>query len=226
MADLDRRTVLAAGALLAAGASAAASAQAPGAAPIAYEPLPLPFDPAAIPGLSEQLLVSHHDRNYAGAVRRLGAIQTELAGLDFAAAPGFTVNGLKREELIALNSMILHEIYFAGLNAAKTPGDALAMQIEKDFGSLDRWKGEFAAMGRALGGGSGWVLLTWSPRAGRLMNAWAADHTMTAGDGKVLLALDMYEHSYAMDYGADAGAYVEAFMGAMGWTHADEAFVA
>jgi Fe-Mn family superoxide dismutase len=122
--------------------------------------------------------------------------------------------------------MILHEVYFAGFNDQTAPGDALAAQIETDFGSLDRWSAEFAAMGRALGGGSGWVLLTWSPRAGRLINAWAFDHSMTAADGRVLLALDMYEHSYAMDYGADAGGYVEAFMAAKGWAHADAAFAA
>jgi len=134
------------------------------------------------------------------------------------------LNGLKREELTALNSAILHEVYFAGLKGAKEPGKTLKKQIEKDFSSFDRWRAEFAAMGRALGGGSGWVLLTWSPRTGRLMNAWAADHTMTVADGMILLALDMYEHAYAMDYGADAGAYVNAFMNALAWDYADKAF--
>jgi Fe-Mn family superoxide dismutase len=223
MTELTRRGVVAA-ATLAAAAAAATRSTAQDATATAYEPQPLPFDPAGVPGLSERLLRSHHERNYSGAVRRLGAIQTRLAGLDLATEPGFVLNGLKREELIALNSMILHEIYFAGLNAQKDPGGALGERVVRDFGSLERWKAEFAAMGRALGGGSGWVLLTWSPRAGRLMNVWAADHAHTAGDGRVLLALDMYEHSYAMDYGADAGAYVEAFMAALGWAHADAEF--
>jgi Fe-Mn family superoxide dismutase len=184
----------------------------------------LPFDPASIAGLSERLLTSHHERNYSGAVRRLGAIQTRLAALDPAAEPGFALNGLKREELIALNSTILHEIYFAGFAGPKAPGAALRKQIDNDFGSFDRWRAEFAAMGRALGGGSGWVLLTWSPRAGRLINCWAADHAMTAADGAILAALDMYEHAYAMDYGADAGAYVDAFMSALAWDRANDTF--
>ena len=234
-ADIDRRSALAAALALGAAlttqetamAQAFSPAAIPAAAPPAYEIRPLPFDAARIAGLSTQMLTSHHDNNYAGAVRRLGAIQTQLAGLDFAAAPGFQVNGLKREELIALNSMILHEIYFAGfVGDARSPGSRLGRQIERDFGSLDRWRAEFAGMAKAQGGGSGWVLLTWSPRAGRLINSWAADHTMTAADGTVLLALDMYEHAYAIDYGARAGVYVDAFMEAMRWSNADAAFQA
>ena len=79
-------------------------------------------------------------------------------------------------------------------------------------------------MGKALGGGSGWVLLTWSPRLGQLTNQWAADHTMTIGDGRILLALDMYEHAYHMDFGARAAAYVDVFMGALDWANADKVF--
>jgi Fe-Mn family superoxide dismutase len=227
---IDRRTAvnaaLAAGAALTLEGSAMAQT-APPAPPPAYQIRPLPFDPRRVAGLSERMLVSHHDNNYAGAVRRLGAIQAQLAALDFAAAPGFLLNGLKREELIALNSMILHEIYFAGLAGdARAPNARLGARIERDFGSFERWRAEFAAMGKALGGGSGWALLTWSPRAGRLVNTWAADHTMTGADGTVLVALDMYEHAYAIDYGAGAGAYVDAFMTALRWDGADRAFAA
>lgn len=185
---------------------------------------PLPFDPKAVPGLSEHLLTSHHDNNYLGAVNRLGAISGELAGLDPATTPGYRLNGLKREELIAWNSMILHEIYFAGFGPQDRPSAALAQAIERDFGSLDRWAAEFSATGKALGGGSGWVLLTYSRRDGRLVNTWAADHTMTLADGAPLLALDMYEHAYHIDYGAKAAAYVDAFMKAFSWKAASEAF--
>lgn len=64
-----------------------------------------------------------------------------------------------------------------------------------------RWRAEFAAIDKALGGGSGWGLLTYSHRDKRLVNQWAADHTMTLAGSTPLLALDMYEHVYAMDYG-------------------------
>src|ERR1700738_1438674 len=82
---------------------------------MAYSIKPLACDPARIKGMSEKLLVSHYENNYGGAVNRLNAITAQLAELDFATAPGFVINGLKREELIASNSMILHELYFASL---------------------------------------------------------------------------------------------------------------
>ena len=154
-------------------------------------------------------------------MNRLNAITAQLAGLDYASAPGYLVNGLKREELIATNSMILHELYFAGLGEESRPGAALADAIARDFGGMDRWRAEFVAMGKAQGGGSGWVLLTWSPRDQRLVNAWAADHTTTIAGGQPILALDMYEHAYHMDYGAKAAAYVDAFMPAIRWSNAD-----
>ena len=78
-----------------------------------YAMKPLACDPTRINGMSEQLIVSHYENNYGGAVRRLSAIATQLAELDFATAPVFVINGLKREEPIASNSMILHELFFA-----------------------------------------------------------------------------------------------------------------
>jgi superoxide dismutase, Fe-Mn family len=152
---------------------------------MAYTPKPLSIDPKSINGISEKVLVSHYENNYVGAVKRLNAIGMQLAELDFAKAPNFVVNGLKREELIAANSMILHEIYFDGLGGGGTPKNPLIDGITRDFGGLERWRAEFSAMGKAQGGGSGWVILAYSPRDKRLVNQWAADHTTTlAGAGR------------------------------------------
>jgi Fe-Mn family superoxide dismutase len=179
---------------------------------------PLPFKPSRLNGLSERLLASHYENNYGGAVRRLSAIESELANLDWEAAPGFLINGLRREALIAANSMILHEAYFEALGGTGDgPPSELAAALERDFGSVDRWRREFVAMGKALGGGSGWALLAWSPRLGRLVNQWAADHAHALADGHVVLALDMYEHAYHLDFGARAAAYVDAFMRNIDW---------
>ena len=155
---------------------------------------------------------------------RLNAITAHLASPDMASAPVFVVNGLKREELIAANSMIIHELYFDGLGGEGEPKDALAEALTRDFGSVARWKAAFTAIGKALGGGSGWVLLSYSPRDKRLINSWAADHTMTLANGRPILALDMYEHAYHIDYGAKAGAYVDAVMNAISWKNANEVF--
>jgi Fe-Mn family superoxide dismutase len=183
---------------------------------------PLSCDPAHVRGMSERLIISHYENNYGGAVKRLNAIEEQLAALNYAKAPGFLINGLKREELIASNSMILHELFFDGLGDQSEPGPALKDAISRDFGSFERWRSEFTAMGKALGGGSGWVLLSWSPRDRKLVNQWAPDHCHTLAAGQPILALDMYEHSYHMDFGAKAGGYVDVFMEAVRWANADK----
>jgi Fe-Mn family superoxide dismutase len=73
--------------------------------------------------------------------------------------------------------------------------------------NFPRWEGR--------AGGSGWILLTWSPRDRNLVNHWAMDHTTILAGGQPILALDMYEHSYHLDYGARTAAYVDAFMAAI-----------
>ena len=191
---------------------------------MAYEVKPLACDPTRVKGMSEKLIVSHYENNYGGAVRRLNGITEQLAALDFAAAPVFVINGLKREELIASNSMILHELFFASLGEGGEPDGRLRAALIRHFGSLERWQAEFSAMGKAQGGGSGWVLLTWSPRDKKLVNQWAMDHTTTLAGGQPILALDMFEHSYHMDYGARAAAYVDAFMAAINWPNVAHAY--
>ena len=179
---------------------------------------PLPFNPAQLNGLSEKLLVSHHQNNYSGAVKRLNAIRTQLREVAFSATPGFQINGIKREELIATNSMLLHELYFDCLQGAAEPMvPAMALALTANFGSVERWREEFVAMGKALAGGSGWVLLMFQAREGTLVNAWSADHTHALAGGVPILALDMYEHAYHLDFGAAAGPYVDAFMANIGW---------
>ena len=185
---------------------------------------PIPFKPHRLLGFSDRLIASHYEKNYGGAVQRLNLIDARLSQFDWSSAPGFMINGLQREKLIAANSMILHEVYFDGLGGADglgspavDPSGSLAHAIERDFGSYEKWRSEFTAMGRAMSGGSGWVILGWCPREGRLVNDWAADHTHTRAGSIPLLALDMYEHAYQMDFGADAKAYVDTFMKNIHW---------
>jgi Fe-Mn family superoxide dismutase len=119
---------------------------------MSYSIKPMSFDPKNVKGLSEKILVSHYENNYSGAVKRPNAISEQLAGLDYAKAPGFLINGLKREELIAAQPTILHELYFGGLGEeSRRPGQASADAIDRDFGSFDRWRAEFAAMGKEGG---------------------------------------------------------------------------
>src|SRR6266851_8879795 len=103
---------------------------------MSYELRALSCDPKKLKGLSEKLIVSHWENNYGGAVKRLNAITAQLAGLDFATAPVFVINGLKREELIATNSMILHELYFDGLGAEGEPDTPLRRRSVGTSGAL------------------------------------------------------------------------------------------
>ncbi len=196
-----------------------------------YTIKPIPFKPPRLSGLSERLLASHYENNYGGAVRRLNAIDTRLAGLDWSNTPGFEINGLKREELIAANSMALHEIYFDSLGGADglgspatDPTGPLADALIRDFGSFENWCTEFTAMGKALAGGSGWVILSWFPRKGQLVNHRAADHSHVLADAIPVLALDMYEHAYHLDFGSNAAAYVDAYIQNLHWGRPTQRF--
>lgn len=179
---------------------------------------PLTLDLSKLDGLSQKLVASHHENNYAGAVKRLGAIRKQLGDLDWSSAPVFVINGLKREELVAANSAYLHELYFDALGGdGVLPSNGFSVGLRRDFGSVDRWRAEFIALAKAMGGGSGWAILAWSSREGRLINHWAADHTHLLAGATPVLALDMYEHAYHIDFGAKAGAYVDAFMKNIRW---------
>ncbi|HEY7518487.1 MAG TPA: Fe-Mn family superoxide dismutase [Methylomirabilota bacterium] len=180
--------------------------------------------PWLLSGLSLKLMESHYENNYGGAVRRLNAITEQLESLDWAKTPGHVVNGLKREELIALNSTLLHELYFASLGGEGRPTRAMAEALTRDFGSVQNWRTQFSAMGYALGGGSGWVLLSWVPRDGRLINQYASDHSQSIAGAIPILALDMYEHAYHIDFGANVRGYVDTFLRNVDWQAVDGRF--
>ncbi len=174
--------------------------------------------PWTLNGLLLKLIESHYENNYGGALRRLNAITERLAALDIAATPPHVLDSLKREELIALNSTLLHELYFASLGGDGMPAGTAAEALARDFGSVDRWRSEFVAMANGLAGGSGWVLLAYVPRDRRLVNHCASDHGQAVAGGIPVLALDMYEHAYHIDFGANAAAYVDAFMRNVDWS--------
>jgi Fe-Mn family superoxide dismutase len=188
---------------------------------------PLAFDPSQLRGLSKRLIESHYRNNYSRAANRLVEIQAQLSGLDWDKTAGFIVNGLKREELIASNSVVLHELYFSTLGgdgvlgASGTPAE-VTVGLRRDFGSVQAWRAEFIALALGLAGGAGWALLSWSNRQHRLINQWASDHSQLLAGATPILALDMYEHSYHIDFGADAKAYVAAFMDNIDWDRVAE----
>jgi Fe-Mn family superoxide dismutase len=191
-----------------------------------HQPKPLPFDPAKVRGLSEKLIRSHHENNYTGAVKALNAVEQRLAAmLNDKDLPAYIYGDLKREELVRTGSVVLHEIYFGNLGGdGKAAGDVLA-SIKQTFGSYEGWEAEFKRTGNALGGGSGWVIFALNFHTGGLHNYWSWDHMHNAPFSRPLLAMDMYEHAYHMDYGAAAAKYVDAFMQNVNWEEVNRRFM-
>ena len=179
---------------------------------------PIAVRPWTLNGLSERLLVSHYEHHYGSAVRTLNAVRSELAGLD-AGAPDHQIAALKREELAAMGSVALHELYFGNLGGEgnRIP-DPVAATLEKHFGSAHAWRREFVRAGQSLAHGSGWVALTYARRAKRFWNQVTADHSQGAVDATPVLVLDMYEHAYHPDFGPNVTAYVDAFMRNVDWS--------
>src|SRR5258708_4525038 len=183
-----------------------------------YQLAPLYCRPWTLNGITPRLIESHYEGNYGSALRRLNAITRELEALDPDTAPAGAINRLKRDEAIALNSTLLHELYFACLGGdGRTVPEPLATALVRDFGSVDRWRKEFIALAHGLAGGSGWVVLSYVPRDGRLLNQIGADHSQNMAGGIPILAIDMYEHAYHIDFGTNAQAYVAAFMRNIDW---------
>jgi Fe-Mn family superoxide dismutase len=179
---------------------------------------PLPFDPAKLNGLSEKLIRSHWENNYGGSVKALAAVKTRLAqAASDKDLPPYVYNDLKREHLIRTGSVVLHELYFDNLGGSGKAGAKERDTIATAFGSFDAWEAEFRRIGAGLGGGSGWVMLGLNQHTRQLENYWMADHATAPADTRPILVMDMYEHSYQMDYGAAAAKYIDAFFQNIQW---------
>jgi superoxide dismutase, Fe-Mn family len=189
-----------------------------------YVMKPLSCDPNRIRGMSERMIISHYENNYGGAVKRLNLIDEKLAELDYANAPGFLVNGLKREQLIATNSMILHEVFFDGLGEESEPrlkleaGAGTRLRLLRPLARRVHRDGQGARRGLRLGAAN---LVATGSKAHQSMGVRSLPHH---GGGTPILALDMYEHSYHIDYGAKAANYVDVFMAAINWPAAQRAY--
>lgn len=191
----------------------------------AHQPVPLKFDPAKLDGLSERLIKSHWENNYIGSVKTLNTIETRLAAaMADPDLPPVVYGGLKREELHRTGSVVLHEIYFDGLGGNGQAGGSIREALAKYWGSFDAWAAEFRRTGMSLAGGSGWCILAWNSHSRSLHNHWAWDHMHSAAAGIPILALDMYEHSFHMDYGTQAAKYVDAWFRNLDWEAADRRF--
>jgi Fe-Mn family superoxide dismutase len=233
MTALARRDLLAGAAALAVATVVTSTAQAADAAPAGapasgrayagrHAPQPLPFDPAKLDGLSEKLVRSHYDNNYLGAIKALNAVEGRLPGLVADKEwPAFLLGEVKREELLRSGSLIMHQHYFGNLGGDGRIVGEVGAALGEWFGSAEAWEAEFRKIALGLGGGSGWAVLSFNLYTGELHNRWAWDHHTGVAWESPLLVCDMYEHAYALDYGAAAAKYVDAFMRNVDWAVVD-----
>jgi Fe-Mn family superoxide dismutase len=177
---------------------------------------PLPFDPRKLRGLSERLIVSHHENNYGGALKNLNRVEKEL-GRVTRDTPGFVVGGLKERELTFTNSVVLHEFYFGNLGGDGRTGEEVQKDLGERHGTFARWEELFRATGMSLAGGSGWAILDFNFHTNDLRTYWSGNHTQALASGYPLLVMDMYEHAYHIDYGAATARYVDAFLQNINW---------
>lgn len=192
-----------------------------------HQPKPLRFDPAKLAGLSERLIRSHWENNYHGSVSALNTIEVRLAAaMADKTLPALVYGGLKREELHRTGSVVLHELYFDALGGNGVAGGTIKASLAVSHGSFEAWEAEFRRTAMSLAGGSGWALLAWNHHTKSLHNYWCWDHTNGPAHSTPLLALDMYEHAFHIDYGSAAAKYVEAFMRNVDWEVVEQRFLA
>ncbi|HKX30214.1 MAG TPA: Fe-Mn family superoxide dismutase [Blastocatellia bacterium] len=191
-----------------------------------HQPKPLGFDPAKLNGLSEKLIRSHHENNYGGTIKALNTVELKLASLlTEKDLPPYMYGDIKREELIRTGSVVMHDLYFGNLGGDGKASSDILFAIRLTWGSYDQWEAEFKKVGNALAGGSGWVTLGYNFHTGVLHNYWGWDHMHNAPFSCPLLVMDMYEHSYHIDFGAAAAKYVDAFMLNVSWEEVNRRFV-
>jgi Fe-Mn family superoxide dismutase len=185
--------------------------------------VPLPFAPGSLNGLSERMISSHHENNYGGAVRNLNRAEQELSRIT-AETPPFVVAALRDRELTFRNSKTLHEAYFANLGGDGRRSGAIDAALGQAYGTTARWEEHIRATGMGLGGGSGWAILGLELDTGALRTFSCGNHKEVLATSVPLLVMDMYEHSYQMDFGAGVARYIDAFFANVKWDEVNRRF--
>lgn len=168
-------------------------------------------------GISKKT-VEEHLKLYNGYVNKSNEVMDKLAKADLATANQVysEVRALKVDLSFAIAGMQNHEIYFSHLRPGVSgPHGELKKQIEKDFGSVESFLKDLKASGLS---GRGWAWTVWFSGAGRLIN-WVGDaqNSYLSWDLKPILALDVYEHAYFLDYAVNRSAYIDAFFKNLDW---------
>jgi superoxide dismutase, Fe-Mn family len=169
-------------------------------------------------GISRESVEAHY-KLYEGYVSKRNEILGKLDGVDLGSANQAysEVRALKVELTFAVGGIKNHEIYFEHLGGGGgPPGDAFGQLVERDFGSLDAWRTDLKATGMA---GRGWAWTAYDWDEGRLFNYIGdAQNAYPIWNATPLVALDVYEHAYFLDYRTDRSSYIDAFFDNLDWT--------
>lgn len=189
---------------------------------------PLPFD-KELDGISKKTLAIHHDKLYAGYVKKSQEIGQKLKELrESGKAEGNAtyseLRALKDSETFAVNGVYLHEWYFDNLGGdgdwSKAP--ELAKALTECWGSVEKvikYMTECAMAAR------GWAIICWDAKDGRIRQYNADAHNQGGVWGALpIIVLDVYEHAYFIDFGSDRKSYIEAFWKNFNWQKANEVF--
>jgi len=179
---------------------------------------PMPF--SSLNGISDKTNEIHHGKLYAGYVNKRNEVEEKISKLspeDLSAANQVysLYRGLRAEETFAANGMILHEIFFSILGGDGVPKGPCFEKIKEDFGSYENFLAHFEASGMV---GRGWAILCYDPSDSKL-HIFTCDAQNQGGvwGCTPIIPMDVYEHSYFIDYGSDRKAYIKAFMQNLNW---------
>jgi Fe-Mn family superoxide dismutase len=179
-----------------------------------------PLKPAtlAMDGISKKTMEEHY-KLYQGYINKTNEIMEKLAGVDLKTANQVfsDLRSLKVDLSFAIGGVKNHEIYFDHLGGkGGKPTGKLLQAVEKHFGSFDQWSADLKASGLAA---RGWVWLAYDRDWKRFFNyVGDAQNTFPIWNATPLVALDVYEHAYFIDFGTDRGAYIDAFLANLDWS--------
>lgn len=193
--------------------------------PKLYQAKPLKDSLFTMEGISKRTMVEH-EKLYRGYVNKSNEILGLLRTVDHSKANQTysDLRALKVELTFAVGGVKNHEIYFSNLGGkGGRPEGALASQIQKDFESFENWEKDFKASGLAA---RGWVWLAYDLDIGTLFNYIGdAQNTFPVWNAVPILALDVYEHAYFIDKGADRKGYIEIFIKNLDWQDVQQRFL-
>ncbi len=183
----------------------------------------LPFK--ELRGISQKTIDIHWGKLYQGYVKKWQEIQEKLAKADKLSvnATFSDLRELKLEESFAADAVLLHEAYFNILGGDGKAGGKAVQAITKDFGSLENWLIEFKSLGLCA---RGWVVLAYDFNDSKLHNYLCDVHNQGGIWGTApIIVLDVYEHAYFIDFGADRKKYIETFFENLNWTAVNKKYL-